>query len=297
MKLQNKAYLFALGAVLFWSTVATAFKLALNGMTFAEMLLYSSCFSCIALFIIVLLQDKTKLLLTLGPGDYARSAILGLLNPFLYYLILFKAYSLIPAQEALTLNYSWAVMVVILSVPLLKQKINFLSFLAIIISFLGVIIIATHGKLNEISFSDPLGVSLAMSSSLVWALYWILNVKNNRDEIFQLFLNFLFGTIFILIYFITFHHFRLLSFHSIIASAYIGFFEMGITFYLWLKALKSSQKTAYVANLIFLSPFISLFIISLVLRENILSSTIIGLIFVIVGIVIQEISKNKRLKV
>ena len=31
----------------------------------------------------------------------------GFLNPFLYYIILFKAYSLLPAQEALSLNYTW----------------------------------------------------------------------------------------------------------------------------------------------------------------------------------------------
>ena len=34
---------------------------------------------------------------------------MGLFNPFLYYLVLFKAYDLLEAQEAGTLNYIWPI--------------------------------------------------------------------------------------------------------------------------------------------------------------------------------------------
>ena len=44
----------------------------------------------------------------LSRRDWQQSLLPGLLNPCLYYLVLFKAYELLPAQQAQALNYSWA---------------------------------------------------------------------------------------------------------------------------------------------------------------------------------------------
>ena len=56
----------------------------------------------------------------------------------------------------------------------------------------------------------------------------------------------------------------------------------------WLNAIKLSTNASQVANLIFISPFISLFLISFIVGETILLSTFIGLIFIIIGLVIQQ---------
>jgi drug/metabolite transporter (DMT)-like permease len=287
IKNQKKAYLFALLAVLFWSTVATAFKFSLKELDYLEVLLYSSFFSCVVLFIILIFQGKLKDLKS-SPKDLLFSSLLGFLNPFLYYVVLFKAYSLLPAQEALTLNYTWAIVVVLFSIPLLKQKITITSFFAILISFFGVATIATHGNVLSMKFANPFGVSLAVGSSLIWALFWVLNIKDKRDEIVKLFLNFAFGFIFILITSLIVKGTDI-SFNSGVWSAlYIGLFEMGITFVVWLKALKYSETTAKVSNLIYLSPFFSLFIINIFLEEKILISTLFGLCLIILGIIIQQ---------
>ena len=63
---------------------------------------------------------------------------------------------------------------------------------------------------------------------------------------------------------------------------------MGITFILWLQAMKLSTNTAKIANLIFISPFLSLLFISFFVGETILFSTFIGLIFIIMGLLIQQ---------
>ena len=290
MKNQQKAYFFALIAVLFWSTVATAFKISLRQLDFVEVLLYSSFFSLIALFLIILIQGNLSLLIC-SFKQLSFSAFLGFLNPFLYYLILFKAYSLLPAQEALTLNYTWAIVVVLLSVPLLKQRISLMSIFAILISFSGVIIIATHGNPFSLTLSNTSGVFLASGSSIVWGLFWILNVKDKRDEIIKLFLNFAFGFVFTLVFALMMKGSNIRINECVYGAMYIGLFEMGFTFVVWLKALKYSESTALVSNLIYLSPFLSLFFISIFLGEKILFSTVIGLALIILGIYIQQKSK------
>jgi len=199
MEKQKQAYTYAIIAVLLWSTVASAFKISLRYLDFLQLLFCASIISIIILSVVLLIQNKLILFKEYSPRDYLHSALLGFLNPFLYYVVLFKAYSLLPAQEAQPLNYTWPIMLVLLSIPLLKQKIRRKDALAIIIGFIGVVIIGTRGDLTRLRFSNPLGVFLAVGSSVIWALFWIYSVKDARDEVAKLFLNFVFGFIFVLI--------------------------------------------------------------------------------------------------
>ena len=77
--------------------------------------------------------------------EYLFSAALGFLNPFFYYLVLFKAYSLLPAQVAQPINMTWPILLTIISIPLLGQKITLKSIAALVISFSGVILISSQG--------------------------------------------------------------------------------------------------------------------------------------------------------
>ena len=75
---------------------------------------------------------------------------------------------------------------------------------------------------------------------------------------------------------------------------YVGLFEMGITFVLWLSALKLTQNTARVSNLIFASPFISLVLLANIIGEQIHPTTLIGLMLIVFGLVIQQIKFKKK---
>ncbi|OYD17515.1 EamA family transporter [candidate division WOR-3 bacterium JGI_Cruoil_03_44_89] len=288
MEKQRLAYTYAIIAVLLWSTVASAFKISLRYLDSLQLLFFASITSVVILFIILLIQKKFALFKKYSKKDYLHSALLAFLNPFLYYVVLFKAYSLLPAQEAQPLNYTWPIMLVLLSIPLLKQKIKFKSILAITISFVGVIIIGTRGNLTSLKFSNPQGVLLAVGSSVIWALFWIYNMKDKRDETAKLFLNFLFGSVFISIAILSFSKIVIPPINGLLSSIYVGLFEMGITFLVWLKALKLSKTTARVSNLIFLAPFISLIFIHRIVGEKILFSTIVGLILIVTGIITQQ---------
>ncbi|MCX6232480.1 MAG: DMT family transporter [Bacteroidetes bacterium] len=287
---QKKAYLFAILSVLCWSTVATAFKLALQHCDFLQLLFLSSLVSCIVLFVILLFQRKLYLLKTLKPDSLMLSLLLGFLNPFLYYTILFKAYSILPAQEAMTLNYTWPVMLVLMAIPLLKQKLTLKSSIAVLLSFAGIFIISSKGHPMSFSFSNASGDALAVGSSVIWALFWLFNVKDRKDGVIKLFLNFLSGSIFSAILMFIFSDFSKFSIISLPPIIYIGIFEMSVTFVFWLMALKYTVSTDKVSQLIFLSPFLSLVFIHFIVGESIAISTFIGLIFITLGIIIQQTS-------
>ena len=285
----KQSYIYAGLAILFWSTVPTAFKICLGELDILTMLTIASFTSALILFVVVSAGKKTHLIRFTTRRELVNSAILGFINPFLYYLILLKAYQLLPAQVAQPLNMIWPIILVFLSVPVLKQKIETKNFVALFISFIGVYIISSQGRLFKPGHSDLTGVLLATGSSVFWAVYFILNVKDKRDEGIKLLLNFTFGSIYLIaMMIITGKWQTIIGLKGAVAAVYIGLFEMGITFLFWLKALRMASTTAKVSNLVYIAPFLSLVFVHFILHEPVYYTTPVGLILIISGIFIQN---------
>jgi drug/metabolite transporter (DMT)-like permease len=292
MKNQSRSYFFALITVLLWSTVATAFKTALHDLNYIEVLLIANFISLLVFIIILIIQGKFFLLKKETFSGLAFSAFQGLLNPFAYYLVLFKAYSLLPAQVAQPTNFIWPVVLLLLSAPLLKQPIKLTGLLALLISLAGVLILASQGNLTHFKVVEPKGILFSLMTSIIWAFYWIFNLKDTRDDVIKLFLSFLFSFVYILILASLTGNLMPVFNKPLQAAIYIGLFEMGITFVIWLRALQLSESTGKVANLIYLTPFISLIFIHIVLHEEIYYTSFIGLCMIIAGILVGQIKKH-----
>jgi drug/metabolite transporter (DMT)-like permease len=289
MSRSKLSYIYAGLAVLFWSTIPTVFKLGLNELDVLPMLTIATLTSTVVLLCIVLAGGKLSLIWKTTGREYLISALLGLINPFIYYIILLKAYKLLPAQVAQPLNMIWPVILVFLSVPLLKQKIPAKSFAALFISFIGVYVISSRGNPLNPGQSDTTGVLLATGSSVFWALYFIFNMKDKRDEAVKLFTNFLFASVYLLVtILISGQQGTVVSLKGAAASVYVGIFEMGITFFFWLKALQLSSTSDKVSNLVYIAPFLSLVFVHFILNEPVYYTTPAGLLLIISGISIQN---------
>jgi drug/metabolite transporter (DMT)-like permease len=291
---EQQATLYGLSAVLLWSTIATAFKLSLRHLSPIELLLFAGSFSTVLLGAILVVQGKTKQVFRCSRQELLLSVGLGLLNPFLYYLVLLEAYDLLPAQQAQPLNYTWAITLSLLSVPLLEQKVRWQQWLALVVSYCGVLVISTEGRPFSLEFTDPVGVMLALGSTIIWALYWIFNTKDPRDPVVGLFINFLCSFPFVLGYYLLTCELRWPAVEGLLGAAYVGTFEMGACFVLWLLALKKTANTARISNLIFISPFLSLVFIALLVGEKILPATFIGLVLIIAGLCCQRLGSKQQ---
>ena len=288
MQKQTQAYLYAGVTVLFWSTVATAFKLSLRHVNADALVFYSSLVSVVVLLCITLATGRLGQLREWRIGDFSASLCLGFLNPFLYYHVLFRAYDLLPAQEALTLNFIWPMVLALFSILLLRQPISVRAVVAMAVSFSGVVTIATRGNPLGLNLANPQGVALALASTLIWTLYWIYGVKDARDPVTRLLVNFVFGCGLSGGYLWLSGSLEAPEPLGMAGAAYIGTFEMGIAFVTWLQALKLSRTTAQVGQLIYLTPFLSLLVISLFVGEPIYPSTVAGLALIIGGIALQR---------
>ena len=285
---ERRALGFGISAVLLWSTVATAFKLTLQEFTPIQMLTVASLVSALVLFAICIIQGKMNQIIPTLFANPFYYLLLGLINPLAYYLILFKAYDLLPASQAQPLNYSWAITLTLMAAVFLGQKIRKQDWVACVLGYIGVVVIATKGNLLSLEFESPLGVGLALLSTILWAGYWILNTKNKADPIVGVLLGFLIALPFAIGLCLYEQSSWDISLTGWFAVTYVGLFEMGITFVLWLSALRLTDNTARISNLIFVSPFISLLLLAYIIGEQIHPSTLFGLVLIVSGLVFQQ---------
>ena len=198
MNNNNKSILLALAAVLSWSTVATAFKVALTYLTHFEMLLVASVTSLAIFAIVLTVQRRWGVVMALPRKTWRYFALLGLLNPVAYYLVLFKSYDLLPAQIAQPVNYFWPIFLLVLLALFAKQRIPVKKYIGMFISLGGLILISLGGgQIGNLEIS-PLGLFLGLMSALLWASYWMVNNKNSHkaDATVACFMSFLFGSIY-----------------------------------------------------------------------------------------------------
>jgi drug/metabolite transporter (DMT)-like permease len=77
------------------------------------------------------------------------AAIIGLLNPVAYYWVLFEAYSLLPAQIAQPVNYSWPILLVVMLAIINKKPISKLKLLGLSVSLAGVVAISMASGMSD----------------------------------------------------------------------------------------------------------------------------------------------------
>ena len=284
---QRKALLLGFIAVLLWATVVTAFKIAVQYLTPRQLVLIAALTSVVIFAGFISWQGQWHNTLVLAKTRTKFYLLLGLLNPFAYYWVLFIAYSQLPAQQAQAINYTWAITMSLLAVPILKQKLSRRELLAMLVAYAGVFLIATGGQW-DFAQTNWVGIGVALASTLLWASYWLINIKNTDPPVPALFWCFFWGSLWLLAAELVWPSPWQLDWRGLTAGIYVGVFEMGLTFLLWLLAMRQAEKASQISMLIFLSPFLSLILIYAILGEVIHSTTIFGLSLICGGLYLSR---------
>ena len=289
MTKETKAVVYAAIAVLSWSTVATAFKMALKYLSHDEMLTVACVASLLVFTVLLTVQRKWGDLARLSAKEWGRMALLGLLNPVAYYLVLFKAYDLLPAQVAQPINYAWPIVLLVLLALFGGEPIPRKKYIGMFLSLGGVALISLGGGGLTGSSLSVAGLLLAALSALLWALYWMVNkrVVAKMDSSLVLWVSFLVSSVVMLLMTAP----RLaqhITLQGALASGYVGWFEMGIPFICFGAAMRMTSNPALINQLCYLSPFLSLFFIAAILGETILLTTYIGLALIVGGLIYNK---------
>lgn len=284
----NSDIYYALAAIAMWSTVAVAFKLGLSLVTPMQLVTVAVAIATVFFSTLVLVTGRlanANFMASLGQGAGTISAALGMLNPLAYYLVLFAAYDRLPAQIAQPLNFTWSITLALLAVPLLGQRLTRQRLIGIGVSYLGVLIILAPWQAQaSVSWA---GVFLALLSTLIWAIYWLLNARSKVDPLLSLTVGFWVACPILIITCLFTDGWPQLSWPAFSYAAWVGLVEMALGFLCWQSAMRRTKRAALLGQLIFLSPFVSLWLIHNVLQEHVSGYSIIGLIVIVAGLLIS----------
>jgi drug/metabolite transporter (DMT)-like permease len=282
MNRERHAFFAALLAVFLWSTVATGFKLGLAVLQPSQLLLLGTLISTVVFVFAVTLKRSWQI----DRHHLIEAACLGTVNPFLYYIVLFEAYERLPAQVAQPLNYTWAITLAVLAVPALGQRLAGRTIAGIFVSYVGVVVLLMQDEVTTLPSVDWLGVALALGSTVLWAGYWLMNVRSHSDPANLMALSFVIALPLVAVACALGPGFPAITWRSMFYGAWVGLIEMGVTFLLWQRAMRLTRQAARIGQLIFLSPFVSLLLINAVLGESIHTTSILGLLIIVAGLIL-----------
>jgi len=287
----KKEYLYAGISIFLWSTTATVTKLLLGSLSSMQVLGISSLFATVFLLILNICKGNLRYFKSYRPKDFLIMALVGTLGTFLYNWLLIEGIEILNASQAFIINYLWPMMAVIFGCILLKEKFTFSKMLAVILSFLGVVIVTSGGSLQQFGLDSLKGALMCVAAAVSYGLFTVLNKKNHYDSFFSMMVFHFMSFILPLVYLAFSGESCIPSPAEVPGLAWIGIATNAIAFTTWALALKFGD-TAKVSNLAYITPFLSLIWTTLILHEPFSFYSLLGLLLIVSGILVQMIRKH-----
>lgn len=284
----KKNYVYALSAVAIWSTMATAVKLVLADIPNLQALAVSSLFAFLFLLAVNIRNGKIKSIGQYTIKDYGTMSALGFIGLFVYSALYYYGIGQLGAQEACILNYLWPIMLTLFSCLLLKEKLTAMKMVAMGCSFLGIIILSL-GNIGNSSGNAMLGIAGCIIAAACYGLFSVLNKKADFDQEIAMMIIWLTTAICSFMLGPLIEDWVTINTVGWIGILWLGILADAVAYLWWALALKGADNTAVIANLAYLTPFCSVIISALVLKEKLQPQALVALIFIVGGILIQQI--------
>lgn len=291
----KKNYAYALGAFFMWSTASAITKMLLTNVPILETLSISGAFAFLFLLILNIINGTIKEVKKYSVKDYFAMAGFGFLGVFMYSALYYYGLTQLTSQEACILNYLWPIMLVMFSAIILKEKITVAKAVAIFCSFLGIIIMST-GSRNSTTGNSTLGILSCIIAAACYGLFSVLIKKADYNQNITMMVIWFSAAICSTVLGLLTETWKPIESTQWLGIIWIGVFDHAVAYLLWALALRNVDNTAKFANLAYLTPFLSLVVSAVVLKEKIQIRDLIALIFIVGGILLQGFYENLNKK-
>lgn len=288
----KRNYIYGIITVLIWSTNATVTKTVLFNIPDMQALSISSLFAFLFLFLLNAKSGILKTMKNYSVKEYAKMSSLGFIGLFVYSALYYYGLSVLSAQEACILNYLWPIMIVLFSCILLKEKMTVMKFVALGCSFLGVIILSA-GNGNAVDGNIVSGMVCCIVAAACYGFYSTMNKKFDFNQSIANMVSWLTVAFAAFLLGIVTENWVPIQGMQWIGILWLGIVIDAIAYLLWALALKESDNTAALANFAYLTPFLSLIVSAVFLKEKLKLQAVAALIFIIGGILIQYFVDSK----
>ncbi|MBQ9936120.1 MAG: DMT family transporter [Lachnospiraceae bacterium] len=289
----KKNYIFAITTVFMWSTLAAVVKLLLSDIPNLQALAISSYISSGFLLIVNVFTGKIKVMKSLKIKDIGIISGLGFIGLFVYSALYYYGLSQLTSQEACIVNYLWPIMLVIFSCIILKEKLTAMKAVAMICSFVGIVVLSM-GSGDNSEGNVTLGIFSCIIAAACYGLFSVLNKKFNYDQSISMMIFWLVAAVCSTVLGIVTEDWVSLDGRQWLGMLWLGIVVDAIAYLLWAIALNGTGNTAKIANIAYLTPFLSLVVSALLLKEEITLRALVALVFIIGGILLQSLYDQRR---
>lgn len=288
-------YICAISAILIWSTMAAAVKILLASLPSLEALAISSFFAFLVLLVLNLWNSGAAVMRHYPFRDYLAAAALGFVGLFLYSALYYYGLSQLSSQEACILNYLWPIMLVAFSCIILKEQMTVMKGAAMLCSFAGIVILST-GSAGGSNGNRALGMTSCVAAAACYGLFSVLNKKADKNQKITMMVIWLTTALCALTAGLMVEAWVPVSGVQWLGLLWLGAACDAAGYLLWALALKGEENTAAIANLAYLTPFLSLVVSAVLLKEKIQVRMIVALVFIVGGILLQQVWKRVQSK-
>lgn len=285
--MMKKNYLYAVVAVCIWSTLAATAKILVSDIPNLETLAVSGALAFLFLLVMNIKNGAIKQMRCYRAKDYLVMAGLGFLGMFLYSALYYYGLSQLTSQEACILNYLWPIMLVIFSVVILKEKLTLTKGLAMLCSFLGIVILSTGGSASA-EGNTALGMIACVVAAASYGLYSVLNKKVNYNQNITMMVIWFVVAVCSGVLGLATEEWKPIEGGQWLGFLWLGVMTSAVAYLLWALALNGMKDTAKIANLAFLTPFLSLIVSAVLLKEQIRLRAVLALVLIVGGILLQS---------
>jgi len=290
--IMKKNCIYAFTTVFIWSTTATAAKLLLSDIPNLQTLAVGSIFAFLFLLLVNIRTGAAREMRRYSPKDYGIMAGLGFLGLFVYSALYYYGLTQLSAQEACIVNYLWPIMLVLFSCIILKEKLTAVKVLAMLCSFLGIVIISTGGG-SSADGNTALGIAGCIVAAACYGLFSVLNKKADYNQNIAMMVIWLTTAVCSAVLGLLTEEWVPVRGIQWAGFVWLGVVINAVAYLLWAYALRGAENTAKIANLAYLTPFLSLVVSAAVLGERISLRAFLALVFIVGGILIQSFYEGR----
>ncbi|AKG34384.1 DMT family transporter [Paenibacillus durus] len=273
--------------LLMWGSLAAVSKLLLNHLDSYQVLFYMYGLGAAVFLVIVMLKGQLRAIFS-----WKRSEIILLLScgvfTFLYDFLYLKSLELIPAVEASMLNYLFPIFIIVLAIPIHKEKLNLYNMISIGMGFMGTILLVTKGDFANIRFTNFKGDMLAILAAISWGFFTNLIKKNQKDMLISTFSITAAAFILSIGAMLASSHFIIPQRADFYGVLWLSMSNIVFGFFLYFRALKYSSASL-IASFTFFTPFVTLLFIVLLLGERLTVTDCLAAVLILFSVPVQKI--------
>ena len=282
----KKSYLYAFGAIFFWSTTATVSKLLLHSYSTMQVVAISSAVAAVFLLAVNFAKGNLKKLREYGPRDFLITSGVGLLGTFAYDLLLYLGIGRLLASQAMIINYLWPMMAVVAGCIILKEKMTVRKVIAVVMSFLGVTIVTSGGSFAGFQGSSLEGAVFCVLAAVSYGLFVAFNKRLPYEPQLNMMLYYAQSALIAFVYLLLWEKMPSFNGMQILGFLWIGVCCHAVGYVSWAMAMKLGE-TAKVANLAYITPFLAMVVAHFCLGDPITLWSVGGLLVIVAGIFLQ----------